>query len=169
MADFDPIFSSTLRREGGYELTNATGDRGGQTYAGISRRSNPRWAGWAYVDRGETPPTPLVRALYRERYWEPMRLDEVRHQRVAESLYEFGFVAGVKVSAKLAQIVVGVEPDGDIGDKTLAALNGMTSPDLFLARFTIAKIARYRDIVTRDRTQSKWLLGWLNRALEGAT
>jgi lysozyme family protein len=169
MADFDPIYSSTLQKEGGYKLTNSAGDNGGQTYAGISRKSNPGWSGWAYVDRGEIPPTPLVRSLYREKYWTPMRLDEVRDQRIAESLYEFGFVAGIKVSAKLAQVVVGVEPDGQIGDKSLAALNGMSSPDLFLARFTIAKIARYRDIVMRDRSQSKWLLGWLNRALEGAT
>lgn len=167
MADFDPVYSSTLRREGGYKLTNAANDNGGQTYAGISRKSNPGWTGWAYVDRGETPPTTLVRARYREQYWDPMRLDEVRDQRIAESLYEFGFVAGTKVAAKLAQIVVGVEPDGRIGDKTLAALNGMSSPELFLARFTIAKIARYRDIVTKDRSQGKWLLGWLNRALEG--
>jgi lysozyme family protein len=168
VADFDPIFSSTLAKEGGYGLTNAANDKGGMTYAGISRRANPNWAGWAYIDRGETPPTPLVRALYREKYWTPLRLDEVRDQRVAESIYEFGFVAGIKVSAKLAQVVVGVEPDGSIGDKSLAALNGMSSPELFLARFTVAKIARYRDIVTKDRSQMKWFLGWVNRALEGA-
>lgn len=168
MADFDPIYSSTLKREGGYKLTNAPADKGGQTYAGVSRRANPGWAGWAYVDHGETPPTPLVRALYKEQYWDAMRLDDVRDNRVAESLYEFGFVAGRVISAKLAQVVIGVEPDGKIGDKTIAALNGMSDPSLFLARFTIAKIARYRDIVMRDRTQSKWLLGWVNRALEGA-
>lgn len=168
MADFDPIFSSTLRREGGYKLTNADGDKGGQTYAGISRKWNPDWSGWAYIDRGETPPTPLVRARYREKYWDPLRLDEVRDQRIAESLYEFGFVADPRVAAKLAQVVVGVEPDGHVGPKTLAALNGMSSPELFLARFTIAKVARYRDIVTKDKTQAKWLLGWINRALEGA-
>jgi lysozyme family protein len=166
MADFDPVFSSTLQREGGYKLTNTAGDKGGLTYAGISRKANPKWHGWLFVDRDETPPTALVRALYREKYWDPLRLDEVRDQRVAESIYEFGFVAGIKVSAKLAQVVVGVEPDGDIGNKTLAALNGASSPDLFLARFTIAKIARYRDIVMADRSQAKFLLGWLNRALE---
>lgn len=166
MSDFDPVFSSTLKREGGYKLTVVPDDKGGMTYAGISRKSNPGWHGWLFVDRGETPPTALVRALYREKYWDPLRLDEVVNQRVAESIYEFGFVAGLKVSAKLAQIVVGVEPDGAIGSKTLAALNGMSNPDLFLARFTIAKIARYRDIVMADRSQAKFLLGWLNRALE---
>lgn len=168
MADFGPIFDSTLLKEGGYKLTNNPADRGGMTYAGISRRWNPGWPGWAYVDRGETPPTPLVRTLYREKYWDPLRLDEVAHQRVADSLFEFGFVADPKVSAKLAQIVLGVAPDGVIGPKTLAALNGMSSPELFLARFVVAKIARYRDIVTKDPSQRVFLLGWINRALEGA-
>jgi hypothetical protein len=32
--------------------------------------------------------------------------------------------------------------------------------------FTLAKIARYRDIVRKDKTQLKFLVGWINRALE---
>ena len=33
--------------------------------------------------------------------------------------------------------------------------------------YALAKITRYRDIVQRDRTQGKFLLGWLNRTLNG--
>lgn len=168
MAEFEPAFDRVLLKEGGYKLTNNPADRGGQTYAGVSRRWNPGWTGWAYVDRGETPPTSLVRSLYREKYWDVMRLDELMHQSIADSLFEFGVVADPRVSAKLAQIVLGLAPDGVVGPKTLAALNGMSSPDLFLARFVVAKIARYRDIVTKDVSQRVFLLGWINRALEGA-
>jgi len=35
-----------------------------------------------------------------------------------------------------------------------------------VAYYALAKIARYRDIVTRDRSQMKFLLGWLNRTLK---
>jgi hypothetical protein len=38
--------------------------------------------------------------------------------------------------------------------------------ELFVASYALAKIARYRDIVMRDRSQIKFLLGWLNRALK---
>jgi hypothetical protein len=33
--------------------------------------------------------------------------------------------------------------------------------------YALAKIARYRDIVRKDKTQIKFLLGWINRTLEG--
>jgi hypothetical protein len=33
--------------------------------------------------------------------------------------------------------------------------------------YALAKIARYRDIVQRDKTQIKFLLGWINRTLAG--
>lgn len=168
MSDFAPAYERVLLAEGGYVLTNAKGDRGRQTYAGISRKANPAWTGWAYIDQGQTPPATLVRALYREAYWDSLQLDSVRDDRVAYSIYGSAVNSGTRVAAKLAQIAVGVTPDGVFGPKTLAALNGMSDPALFLARFTLAKIARYRDIVTKDQTQRKWLLGWINRALAEA-
>jgi lysozyme family protein len=169
VADFIPAFERTLLAEGGYKLTNNAGDKGRQTYAGISRRANPGWPGWSYIDRSERPPSSLVRDLYRDAYWTPLRLDEVAHQRMAESIYDFAVNAGTRVSAMLAQITIGATPDGAVGPKTIAALNSTSDPALFLARFTIAKIARYRDIVDRDPSQLKWLKGWLNRTLQEAT
>jgi lysozyme family protein len=59
-----------------------------------------------------------------------------------------------------------VTPDGRFGPVTLQALNAI-DPATFIPAFTLAKIARYRDIVSKDRTQLKFLLGWLNRALQG--
>ena len=70
-------------------------------------------------------------------------------------------------AVRLAQIVSGATPDGKIGPKTLAALNAM-DPDKFALAYALAKLARYRDIVTKDRTQQKFLLGWINRTLREA-
>jgi lysozyme family protein len=69
------------------------------------------------------------------------------------------------VAAKLAQIVVGVTPDGFIGDKSVAAINGY-HPELFLAQYALAKVARYRDICMKNRSQTAFLLGWVNRVLK---
>lgn len=154
-----------MKAEGGYKLTNIANDRGGQTYAGISRRANPDWIGWAYVDNGQTPPTEAVRTLYREKYWYPIRGQSIQDQETANHIYDFAVNAGVTTAVKLAQAVVEVEADGKIGEKTLAAINSM-SPGLFSVLYTIAKLTRYQSICMKDRSQTKFLLGWLNRSLE---
>lgn len=167
MADFLPAYERMIRNEGGYRLVNVSGDRGGMTYAGIARNMHPQWPGWAAIDRGETPLTELVREFYIVQFWRPVAGDAIRHQAVAQSIFDFGVNAGPKVSAKLAQVVVGVTPDGVVGPKTVDALNEY-DPDLFLARFALAKLARYRDICTRDPSQRRFLVGWINRLLKEA-
>lgn len=166
MADFLPAYEKTLLAEGGYILTNIKNDRGGQTYAGIARRANPNWEGWAYIDRGETPPAALVRSFYKIKYWDTFNGDLINNQELAESIYDFGVNAGVKTSIKLIQIILKVTPDGIIGPKSLEAINSH-NPELLIAYFSIAKIARYATIVNKDRSQSKFLLGWINRTLKG--
>ncbi len=165
MADFLPAFERTLTAEGGYKLTDIAADRGGQTYAGLSRKNTPNWPGWHHIDQGRTPPTPLVRDYYKTEYWDRVRGDEIVDQRIAETLYDFGVNAGWKTSAKLAQAVLGATPDGTIGPKTLELLNAADANE-FLPLFALAKIKRYADIVKKDKTQSKFLLGWINRTLE---
>ena len=168
MADFLPSFERVLRNEGGYVLHTVKDDRGGATYAGIARKFHPSWSGWKVIDQGETPPADMVRQFYRSNFWHPLRLDEVTHQDVAANIFDFGVNAGISTAAKLAQLVVGATPDGKIGAKTLQALNAI-DPDLFVARYALAKIARYRDIVTGNRTQQRFLVGWINRVLKGAS
>jgi lysozyme family protein len=165
---FETAFSATMRREGGYKLHEVAGDTGGLTYAGIARNKNPQWPGWAHIDRGETPPTALVREFYFVGYWVPLRGDELKLP-IATDIYDFAVNSSAPrrpvVAVKLAQIVAGVEPDGVLGPKTVAALNTLDAED-FRKSYALAKLRRYAEIVNRNRTQSKFLLGWLNRTLE---
>ena len=165
MADFLPAFEAMIQDEGGYVLHDVPGDRGGQTYAGIARNMNPRWPGWALIDRGQDVPAQLVREFYKRNFWDPIQGDRITSQVIAQTIFDFHVNAGA-VARKLAQLVVGTTPDGAIGDKTLAALNAYDE-DRFVMAYALAKIARYRDIVSRDRSQLKFLLGWINRTLQG--
>jgi lysozyme family protein len=167
MADFLLAFEKAILAEGGYKLHNVAGDTGGLTYAGIARNKNPQWPGWAWVDRGDTPPSEMVRQFYREGWWQPLRGDEIADQDVAYTLYSFATNGGLGTAVRLAQLVVGTTPDGTMGPKTVAAINSM-EPRLFLALYALTRVARYRDIVKRDRTQQKFLLGWINRTLDEA-
>ena len=166
MADFAPAFEKVIVDEGGYTLTNIAGDNGGQTYAGIARNPNPQWPGWAYVDRKETPPSQLVRDFYKSTFWDPIGGDRIASQRVAESIFNF-YVNTGKPAKTLAQLVVGATPDGAIGDKTIELINA-TDERSFILAYTVAKVARYAEICNRNRAQSKFLLGWINRTLQGA-
>ena len=168
MSDFLPAFERMIANEGGYVLHTVEGDRGGMTYAGIARNRWPKWPGWQSIDAGDTPSAEMVRGFYRANFWTAMRLEEVQSQDVARTLFDFGVNAGTGTAIKLAQIVVGTTPDGKMGPKTLAALNNY-DPGLFLARYALAKLARYEQIITRDSSQRGFLLGWVRRLLREAS
>ena len=162
MADFEKAFQRLMKDEG-FVLTDAVGDHGGQTYAGITRKNHSSWTGWRWIDAGDTPPTDLVRELYAAEYWLPLRANDIKPQRVAEVL--FGqFVNMGSPAIKLAQTVLGVVADGKVGPKTLAAINAVHE-EYFLACYALANIARYHAIGMKDKTQRKWWPGWIGRAL----
>lgn len=171
MSAFEQAFNTAILREGGYKLHTVAGDRGGMTYAGIARLKNPDWPGWSIIDRGDIPPTPMVRDWYREGYWDVIRGDEL-HPDIAADIYDFATNTSAwkkpALAVKLAQIVCGTVPDGHMGPKTVAALNAM-DPKLFKSQYFIAKIARYAAICNKDRSQNKFLLGWVNRSLQAVS
>jgi lysozyme family protein len=169
MADFLPAFEKMIIAEGGYRLHDVALDRGGRTFAGIASRYHPDWPGWEYVNRGQFDDpklTQLVRDFYHENFWAPIHGDELLEQRVAESVFDFSVNTGVRAAVKLAQVVAGTTPDGIVGKKTVLALNAFQADD-FIVRYALAKVARYAGICNRDRGQSKFLLGWINRTLSG--
>ena len=162
MAQFEPAFQRLMNEEG-FKLSNYPNDKGGQTFAGIARKFHPTWEGWAFVDRGETPPTDLVRSFYKMTFWKPIFGDDINSQRVAEVVFsQFVNMGGNAI--KLMQKTLGVVADGAIGSKTLYALNSMEE-ERFLALFCIANVARYHTIGMRDRTQRTFWPGWIARAL----
>jgi lysozyme family protein len=168
VADFSPAFKKMITNEGGYVLHKVQGDRGGLTYAGIAENFHPTWAGWPIVKQDSDDPslTSLVEDFYKEHYWDKVKGDDLTEQAMAESIFDFAVNSGVRTSSKLAQLCVDASPDGKIGKLTVAKLNKAEEP-LFISNFALAKIARYANIVKRNSSQKKFLLGWINRTLEG--
>ncbi len=169
MAEFEPAFETMIRNEGGYVNHTVEGDRGGQTYAGIARKFHPEWKGWGLIDRNDMDNpnlTGMVFDFYKDNFWDRIKGDDIANQRIAASIFDFAVNAGVKTAAKLAQLVVDTTPDGIIGNQSIAKLNA-AEDELFVTKYALAKVARYTEIVKRDRSQIKFLLGWLNRTLGG--
>jgi lysozyme family protein len=168
MADFNPAFEKMIADEGGYVLHTVPGDTGGMTYAGIARNKNPQWPGWAILEHNQTNPllTGMVRNFYKVEFWDRFRGDEIANQVVAENVFNFGVNTGLNVAVKLAQLIVGATPDGAVGEKTIQKFNEIDGKS-FKNAYAIAKITRYADICNKNRAQSKFLLGWINRTLKG--
>lgn len=171
LAEFEHAFKKMIQNEGGFVLHKVPGDRGGLTYAGISKRYHPEWPGWDYIGKKEIDSpeiTPMVRQFYKEKYWNKIKGDEITEQTIAETIFDFAVNAGTKTSIKLAQVVVSTIPDGVLGPKTLAKINSV-DPEKFSLAFFSAKITRYAQICSKNPSQKKFLLGWINRSLKGVS
>lgn len=164
MGNFNEAVKTVLRHEGGYVKDPV--DRGGETFRGISRRFFPKWAGWALVDINHFDPRldALVEEFYYEYFWAPLRLSEINDDFVAMMLFDISVNQGKKAVAKKMQRIVGVVQDGIIGPKTLAAVNSHHR-DAFVFQFLMETIDLYTHIITKDRTQQRFIRGWLNRAM----
>ena len=160
MADFDIAVTKTLIHEGGSRVTNDKDDSGGLTKYGVSQRSYPN------VDiRSLTEDQ--AKEIYKRDYWDKVKGDDITDQDVAGNLFDTAVNMGPRTASRLAQIALDIEPvDGIIGSISVKAINDATS-EQFMAEFTIAKIARYAHICNKNKSQKKYLLGWVNRALGG--
>jgi len=170
MADFAHYFPTLLANEGGY--CHDPLDPGGETYRGIARVPNPHWNGWSVVDAIRThlcPNSPVphaewlaishalesdaalnahVMSFYKAEYWNPLALDLVHSQPIADQLADHGVNAGVIRPAKMLQYLLATEfgaplaVDGKIGPRSIAALNAV-DPSAFYARFIAMRRAFY--------------------------
>jgi len=178
MVDFKPAFEKMMSNEGGYIVHTIEGDSGGMTYAGISRKFHPNWLGWQIIDNAMSGSSEnyfsietlelkkMVQEFYEENYWDSMHCGDLNNQENAEAIFDFGVNAGIRVASRLAQIVAHVTPDGYIGPKSIFAIDSIDS-NTFITGYCVAKIARYATICNSNKSQSKFLLGWINRSLKG--
>ncbi len=181
MADFNPCFEKVILLEGGYKLHEVFGDRGGMTYAGIAERSWPKWEGWGKIraDEYDSELTAMVRKFYKTEFWDRVHGDDIHSQQTAYHMFAFAVNAGLRVSVRMAQRIIGATPDGILGDRTLAKLNEMIQDEkderIFTVTFSLFKIFRYKDICLNDSrrgddkifSNQKFLCGWINRVQKG--
>lgn len=173
---FQLAFQRMLNAEGGYVLHKIPGDRGGLTYAGISRRAWPNWPGWEDESKLTADPGKrtgrLVSSFYRVEFWDPIRGDDLPLE-LAIPLFSAVVNEGLVNPVKRLQAILGLEPDGVVGKLTLDAVYKLdwgeikvdTGTELLLL-FGLSRIRRYANIVKHNPGQRKFLPGWINRVLE---
>lgn len=159
---FEKSFENLINDEG-FNLSHVKNDRGGETYAGITRKYYPNWAGWEFIDKGVDPLLGDVDNFYYKEYWQKLNCDKMK-DKIAESIFNFAVNAGKVTAVKLAQKVLGIKQDGIIGENTLKELKKSL---YFIERYAVEKVVLYVGICERDASQRKFFFGWIkNRSLQ---
>lgn len=163
MADFEIAIEITLKHEGGY--VNDSSDSGGRTKYGISQRQYPD------LDIRNLTVND-AKAIYRQDYWNKLRLDEINDQAAAGKIFDFGINAGNKRSVVTAQQACNISnvfnskliEDGIIGPRTISAINSIKYTGLFVKLFIKIRMDYYISLALRKPVLKKFLIGWLFRA-----
>ena len=191
MADFDIAYGETEIREGGY--VNDPVDKGGETHRGVARKFHPDWPGWKIIDqiKHDHPDdfkkrindsqelADLAKTVYREKYWAPIRGDELPNQHLANKVFDTGVNQGVARSVRYLQEGLNllnrnqknyadIAVDGKLGDQTLKTIATFLKletdrPDYLLKALNVLQASFYIDIMRRDPAQQRFARGWLNR------
>lgn len=167
MADFNKVIDEVLKSEGGY--SNHPSDAGGETNFGITKAVA---VANGYNASMRDLPLDYAKKIYKNEYWDKLKLDQVRNQEVAEILFDVAVNAGVGRAAEFMQRMVNymtksnIEPDGKIGKITIGKVNEIdTSKEAELATMILATLqgAHYMACCDRREANEDFLLGWLRR------
>jgi len=172
----DQLIEALIEREGGY--VNHPDDRGGPTRFGITE-AVARAHG--YVGRMSELPQGKAMAIYRRLFWLRPRFDEIakRVPRVAAELFDTGANMGPAVAATFLQRALtalnrngkdypDLVPDGQIGERTLTALDGFleargkkSGETVLLRALEALQGERYLSLAERRPANESFLYGWL--------
>ena len=151
----------------------------GLTWMGIYEKANPGWIGWEKI-------RPTLRAagsmeeasvvlykdivlqadtanFFKSKYWNKIRGEDIKSQRVASEIFIFGVNAGIGVAIKAAQKIVGVTADAVVGEETLKALNSYDEAR-FDKEYDRAELEYYNRLVEKNPKLKIYANGWRNRA-----
>lgn len=171
MASFVLAYPDVLKIEAGY--VNNPNDPGGETNFGITKRDHPD------EDIKNMTKERAIK-IYKAKYWDPLRLDFINAQNIANKLLDMSVNLGQETTAfRLQRALNYVLPgrplivDGDIGPATLTEINKLipraaAGPDLETLDLALHAYhaARYIELVEGpDPRFDTFAKGWLRRAL----
>lgn len=123
MAIFDPAYTWAIPHED-YDLSGAITPEpnGGWARYGINSIANPD------IDLKTLTPAGGKQRM-KQKYWDHFRLGEIKSQKVASKAFDM-IINCEYNGAKILQRAVGANPDGGIGDETLALVNKIPAATL---------------------------------------
>lgn len=173
--NFDQAFDQLMGLEGGY--SNHAADRGGQTNWGVTEAVARNFG---YRGEMRALPQSVARQIYRQEYWDELKLDAIAQQapKLAWKLFDIGVNMGTGRAAQFLQRTLNVlnragrdypdlRIDGAIGPKTLDSLQcllklrGPDSETVIVRALNALQTVSYIELSERDPSQETFTYGWL--------
>lgn len=174
MNTFDLALKHTLGIEGGY--VNDVRDSGGATRYGITEKVA---RAFGYTGPMSELPLDLAKRIYKEQYWDIIRLDEVAEiaPDVALEMFDTGVNCGqaravqflqrsLNVFNRNGELYPDLEVDGLIGRNTLSALRayvryrGIIGIQVLVTALNCLQGAFYTDLAERRPKDEAFTYGW---------
>lgn len=173
-SDYLPILRKV---EGGY--SNLSADKGGETYAGITKKNFPTWEGWNIINSVKPKQNQiivnskldkLIADFYKKNFWDVLKCDKLS-KSVAINLCDFAVGSGITTAVKGFQRVINsllptgattLVDDGKIGNLTIESANKLEQKKLNDA-LLLYRANFYKKIVENNPSQNVFLSGWLTR------
>lgn len=141
--NFAEALQKVLHEEGGF--VDHPEDPGGMTNLGVTKRVWEEWVGHPVDEKAMRSLTPvMVMPLYRKKYWDKIKGDDLP-AGVDYCVFDAAVNSGPGRAAKWLQGCVGVEQDGGIGPKTLAAVAAV-DPDVLVEDYAKRRLSFLMDL-----------------------
>jgi len=151
--NFEKALAAVLVHEGGF--VNNPKDPGGMTNLGCTKAVWEEHCGHPVDEKTMRSLTPAdVGPLYRQKYWNKVCGDDLP-AGVDYVVFDAAINSGPGRAAKWLQACVGVEPDGGIGPKTLAAVRAFSAKQL-VEDYTKRRLSFLMDLPTWDTFGRGW-------------
>ena len=148
-----------LAHEGGF--VNHVKDPGGMTNLGVTKATWEEWVGHPVTEKGMRELTPAeVAPMYKRKFWDRIVGDELP-VGIDYCVFDAAVNSGPGRASKWLQGVVGVDMDGSIGPKTLAAVKAF-NPEQFIADYSKRRLSFMQDLPT----WATFGKGWTRRVTE---
>lgn len=159
--NFDACMQVVFEREGGY--TCHPMDPGSHTNMGITIYTlSEHRKKECTADDIKNLTKKEASDIYKEMFWEPMSCDDLPYG-VDLSVFAMGVNSGFVNGSKILQKIVGSNPDGIIGPKTIDSVDSYCSSNgakALIAAYRDSSINYYKSLKTFQYFGN----GWINRA-----
>lgn len=186
MASYTLAWNKTSNYEGPKQWSNRVADRGGETYAGVSRLKHPDCPIWVIIDEAKKSadfPHNLkdnkeldiaVQGLYYHEYWKPFA--SLTNQHLAEVLFDTAVNCGVWQTICFIQFTLNwmddrakdvLRVDGQLGPVTRGELMAVDAnpeeADMLIFGVKVARANLYYELIGKHPEQMENRSGWFKR------